>query len=178
MVIMEGPQSYSNSSGRRTGFKILTFFFLLILIIACSSSDNENNGEENLPPDPGEAGKATIEGVDIDDDGLRDDVQRFIYMNYSAEETRILVNYAKNIQDMIINSDNKEASVTIAQKMMLQLECMMSLDPEGAREKLKNVESLLVNTSERFREYIKANQHLSGETFLTSKVENLQDSCR
>jgi hypothetical protein len=32
----------------------------------------------NLPPDPGEAGKATIDGIDADKDGMRDDVQRWI----------------------------------------------------------------------------------------------------
>jgi hypothetical protein len=35
-----------------------------------------------LPPDPGEAGKATIEGIDSDNDGVRDDVQRYIASTY------------------------------------------------------------------------------------------------
>jgi hypothetical protein len=32
----------------------------------------------NLPPDPGQAGKATPDGIDADKDGMRDDVQRWI----------------------------------------------------------------------------------------------------
>ena len=35
-----------------------------------------------LPPDPGAAGKATLEGIDADGDGLRDDLQRFIAISY------------------------------------------------------------------------------------------------
>jgi len=31
-----------------------------------------------LPPDPGEAGKATLTGIDVDRDGVRDDLQRYI----------------------------------------------------------------------------------------------------
>jgi len=36
---------------------------------------------ENLPPDPGEAGKATLAGVDSDNDGVRDDIQRWIVLS-------------------------------------------------------------------------------------------------
>ncbi len=32
-----------------------------------------------FPPDPGRAGKQDIEGIDSDQDGVRDDVQRWIY---------------------------------------------------------------------------------------------------
>jgi hypothetical protein len=35
-----------------------------------------------LPPDPGEAGKQTMLGIDSDGDGIRDDVQRYIYLTY------------------------------------------------------------------------------------------------
>ncbi|MBC7984846.1 MAG: hypothetical protein H7Y02_13445 [Candidatus Obscuribacterales bacterium] len=40
----------------------------------------------NLPPDPGEAGKATIDGIDADKDGVRDDVQRFIHETWPNSE--------------------------------------------------------------------------------------------
>ena len=35
-----------------------------------------------FPPDPGEAGKKTLEGIDTDGDGVRDDLQRWIYARY------------------------------------------------------------------------------------------------
>ena len=37
----------------------------------------------SLPPDPGEAGKATPDGIDADKDGMRDDVQRWIVTEWS-----------------------------------------------------------------------------------------------
>jgi len=36
----------------------------------------------NLPPDPGKAGKATLDGIDADKDGMRDDVQRWIALEW------------------------------------------------------------------------------------------------
>jgi len=41
-----------------------------------------------FPPDPGEAGKKTLEGIDSDHDGLRDDVQRWIYARYPNDEKK------------------------------------------------------------------------------------------
>ena len=40
---------------------------------------NFNHFPSGFPPDPGDAGKKTIQGVDADHDGVRDDVQRWIY---------------------------------------------------------------------------------------------------
>lgn len=39
-----------------------------------------------LPPDPGEAGKQTIDGIDADKDGIRDDIQRYIWEEYPDSE--------------------------------------------------------------------------------------------
>ena len=38
-----------------------------------------NHFPSDFPPDPGDAGKKTIQGIDADHDGVRDDVQRWIY---------------------------------------------------------------------------------------------------
>lgn len=43
----------------------------------------------SLPPDPGEAGKQTLEGIDSDRDGVRDDVQRWISLNITTEAVRL-----------------------------------------------------------------------------------------
>ena len=42
----------------------------------------------NLPPDPGPAGKLTLDGVDADKDGMRDDVQRWIATEWGHSEHR------------------------------------------------------------------------------------------
>ncbi len=38
-----------------------------------------NHFPSTFPPDPGDAGRQTIQGIDADHDGVRDDVQRWIY---------------------------------------------------------------------------------------------------
>lgn len=55
-----------------------------------------------LPPDPGEAGKATLEGIDSDHDGLRDDVQREVFfLAPDSERLRMgLTQLAKPLQSL------------------------------------------------------------------------------
>jgi len=47
-------------------------------------SDVPKTGSSSvLPPNPGEAGKATLQGIDSDNDGVRDDIQRYIALTLS-----------------------------------------------------------------------------------------------
>lgn len=61
-----------------------------------------------LPPDPGEAGKATLEGIDSNHDGVRDDLEReIVYMYPQNEEVRrVLRAMMKNEQEFITTSSN------------------------------------------------------------------------
>jgi hypothetical protein len=47
-----------------------------------------------LPPDPGAAGKETIEGIDSDGDGVRDDIQRWIYFNVEGIQDSVALQKA------------------------------------------------------------------------------------
>ena len=47
-----------------------------------------NHFPPGFPPDPGEEGKKTIQGIDSDRDGVRDDVQMWIYAFVPNEPKR------------------------------------------------------------------------------------------
>jgi len=65
----------------------------------------------NFPPDPGEKGKKTIEGIDSDHDGVRDDVQRWIYAFVSKDQKKqmALRQIARSYQDFLRNDFELEA---------------------------------------------------------------------
>ena len=44
----------------------------------------------NLPPDPGPDGMKTLAGIDADKDGVRDDLQRFIVLNWGHSERAVM----------------------------------------------------------------------------------------
>ncbi len=73
-----------------------------------------------LPPDPGEAGKQTLEGIDSDHDGIRDDVQRWVAVNYGAisaqrtaltQHARSHQRYISSIAESTTNADDVLALV-------------------------------------------------------------------
>lgn len=63
-----------------------------------------------LPPDPGEEGKKTLEGIDSDHDGIRDDLQREIVFMYPErdEVRRVLRAMVKKEQDVITTTGDHE----------------------------------------------------------------------
>lgn len=111
----------------------------------------------NLPPDPGPAGMKTIEGIDSDKDGLRDDVQRYIAMNYghSALAVKVLTNIAMTKQIAVKYGDSlgREESQKLASKFMNAGRCYSrTATPEWHKSQaMEKVEIEVTNTPERFK---------------------------
>lgn len=63
-----------------------------------------------LPPDPGEAGKKTLAGIDSNNDGVRDDLEReIVYMYPQNEEVRrVLRAMVKKGQEVITTEGDHE----------------------------------------------------------------------
>ena len=125
----------------------------------------------NLPPDPGEAGKATLQGIDSDGDGVRDDVQRYIALTHpdSAKVRALMTMNAKHLQQVLIDSDNKELSIQHGHEgtstlLACQEYIQWDLKIRLTRASLALVPEIL-NTEARSRAYIKYNHQLSGNTF-------------
>lgn len=115
----------------------------------------------NLPPDPGAAGKLTIEGIDSDNDGVRDDVQRYIAERWGESERAVqaLRLIAVNAQEQvrIADSVDRDAAYDIAVKMAPAASCFMrSVDPKVIESRaIENVEAEVTNTRDRFQRWLK-----------------------
>jgi hypothetical protein len=87
-----------------------------------------------LPPDPGPAGDATLEGVDVNGNGIRDDIERWIYLTYPHSEKlrRALIQEYFPIQNMIIHGhqQNRDAVYDDMYAMMRAGECLHYVHPE------------------------------------------------
>jgi hypothetical protein len=108
-----------------------------------------------LPPDPGEAGKLTIEGIDSDNDGVRDDVQRFIAENWGHSERAVktLTLNAKTIQTAVIIGDSvtrEEARVKVKPMLDAGSCYILALDESvWNTSALDKVAAAVLNTPER-----------------------------
>lgn len=172
----------------------IRFYSILIitvlLISACKKMEVVNtklqelilsNGSViKLPPDPGEAGKATLAGIDSDGDGVRDDIQRYIALTYpNSEKTRAaLSQVAQSVQVELLDANDRQASISHAVVAMRDMECLIYIHGvESAGTLWAQLEAQFINTDERIRAYIKANAQASGQVFTSTPREQRRLTC-
>ncbi|MFK7824116.1 MAG: hypothetical protein AB8G05_08165 [Oligoflexales bacterium] len=126
----------------------------------------------NLPPDPGDKGIETLFGIDADKDGLRDDVQRWIYFHYPDEPLirkalrQLAIDHIENFK----YGDNREKSVKASHKALDSVACsydIFSLNYFKKRQtNLEEIKILKVieNTRERYTASRKSDRNFSGQS--------------
>ncbi len=134
-----------------------------------------------LPADPSEAGKTTLQGIDSDRDGIRDDVQRFIALTYQKSEDKplraALREYAAFLQQLIIFASSKNNSMLNAQTSGEIVDCIIYLHPNDGTDILLDIEAASINTDQRNLAYIEANAQLNGEMFSLTPSSELPQVC-
>ncbi len=121
-----------------------------------------------LPPDPGEAGKATLEGIDSDKDGVRDDVQRYIALsNPTDAATRsALQQLAVSNQRFLLAADGDVSMILdIAKEQSRANGCLGYLSGFSGRALSATLRAFVLNTKERSLAYAEADGRLSGYSF-------------
>lgn len=122
-----------------------------------------------LPPDPGEAGKATLDGIDDDSDGVRDDIQRFIAFSYPAVDQaqirHVLSRYAESLQDRYY-ATNVQAAVELSNENSFHLSCGEEAigDLRETVDIRRSIRARMYNTDERIRHYLAYDSLLDGHS--------------
>jgi hypothetical protein len=117
--------------------------------------------------DPGEEGRKTLLGIDSDNDGLRDDIQRYLNEKYSTEANTKLAfeQFAKSYNEIISTVKNKEESIKASDKSLKALECVVGVvGINNAIYKTQEITRLILNTKERLIAEKKAELNFSGQS--------------
>jgi hypothetical protein len=147
--------------------------FPIVLVVT------ERDDNVVLPPDPGVAGKQTLLGIDSDSDGVRDDIQRYIYFAYPDEEkVRVaLTQVAIEYQGLLAQSNDHDAAFNHATKMARHGECLDYIQGEAAADTLAALKAEFLNTKERSLAYLNYNNQLAGEIILGAPLQSWKNSC-
>ena len=131
-----------------------------------------------LPPDPGEAGQQTLEGIDFDNDGVRDDVQRWIALNYLGQPSAVntLRAYAASHQSLITTSSDFERNAAHKRRTRA-IGCWQHLFAEDDFKGLDAADGVILNTAERFAGLRVAEGHFAGRIWTTESDEFGQAAC-
>lgn len=110
----------------------------------------------------------TVEGVDTDQNGIRDDIDAYIKTTYPNEEQqKAVAQYARSLQaSLLIDKDNKIAVKTAANEQAKAISCIFEKIPsEQSRINGSIVEEMIgvtTNTKQRLLEFISLNKALDG----------------
>ena len=134
------------------------------------------------PPDPGEAGKETLEGIDSDGDGVRDDIQRYIELTYPNEPAVRdgLRQYSIHLQSALLDAGDEEKAVQHVEGLDRADNCLKAiLGFSGGIEARDKLSAEFLDTEIRSTAYIQHDSQLSGRVFmlrpLGEPIENLCD---
>ncbi|MDR1910851.1 MAG: hypothetical protein LBQ52_00685 [Helicobacteraceae bacterium] len=110
----------------------------------------------NLPPDPDEEGKKTLEGIDSDKDGVRDDVQRIIWKyapRPDQEKLRLaLFQRARAWQQILtLDTSDRNAVLEARENHFRASECLDLKSIRGDLEESRLIRDVMINTADRKR---------------------------
>jgi len=134
----------------------------------------------NLPPDPGEAGKATVQGIDSDHDGVRDDVQRYIALGYpsSARTRSVLRQLSKALQSALEATSVGKSPVAQMIGVANAIECSSYIHGAAAASDITDaLIAQIVNTPTRAKAYFTADAELGGLGYKLSPPSQQKTLC-
>ena len=89
---------------------------------------------KNLPPDPGALTDATVQGIDANNNGIRDDVELAVFKEYpnSAKTRAVLLQYALVLQTEITEPIvNKDTATAVSEEDSRAFDCIGQIVPKS-----------------------------------------------
>lgn len=147
----------NNDKGEERDFKTVYKDFVSFIVA-------ENSSEVPMPDLS--QNKATLAGIDSDLDGIRDDIQ--IWINKEFADNPSLRNgmkqLASSLQTQILTTHDPELSNLATRNFLRSMSCMTHLVGIDQKMRLKNkLKEKALNTRDRLKAEIKANEHFSGQ---------------
>lgn len=155
----------------------------LVLLLLNSATYAETINGHTLPPEPDPiVNNSTLGGVDSNNNGVRDDVERNIYATYPVKLHRGLLMYRATVFQKAMIRPLSEAKET-AKIGTKTLNChlyLRRLDSEIKSDEFRPtrfLENKTINTKERVRKYLDYNIALSGGTYGSSPKDWNREAC-
>ena len=159
-----------------------------LFIVGCKysssgSSSTPPTAQEppGLPPDPGPAGKATLAGVDSNDNGVRDDVERYIAINHqdSAKVRAALMQFTVVAQSRLLDATDTQKSIQHAIESGKAIECMVYVTGSVQKEEdlYNELRPVILNTDARNKAYFAYDKQLGGQYFPGTPDSQAASAC-
>lgn len=131
-----------------------------------------------LPEQPGEENDETVQGVDSDGDGVRDDIQIYIARQFSESEAiaEAMIDLARVYQKILAQSDSESKSIENYKLYDLAWNCAY-FALQGDTKPIRVLEAKVLSTRERTKAYIAFNNHLATADISTTTENDYSKLC-
>lgn len=154
---------------------------LISLVILSSYLFSETINDYQLPPEPDpKINNSTLLGVDSNNNGVRDDVERKVYSTYKkAIERAVMMQAFRAKQKMLADPDIVKNAREWKNKITKYFYCSDYLNSYKNQDMIKKTDASRTidwqfNTAERVKKYYQYDQALSGGVY-SIKEGTLQD---
>jgi len=142
------------------------------LTLAEQSSKMEESGEL-----PKLERTDTLEGIDNNQNGIRDDIDAYIQKNFTdANQQNSVKRFAKSMQEfLLVNPDDREAAKAASIKNSKAISCIYLRFPaDNAYEIVNDLDAITTNTKKRLLASIAVDKALDG-TVISEQHEDVCD---
>ena len=156
---------------------------LLLLIFSTLLYSKEIINGDTLPPKPDPiANNATLGGVDSNNNGVRDDVERAIYKKYLKKLHRVLlIDEAKQLQQTMTKSLNYAKDIEKDLSRVTDCEIYIRrIDNEVKSDDFESIsylENITFNNPQRVKKYLDYNLALSGGNYASNPANWNRNAC-
>ena len=161
-------------------------FLVLVLFFQVFIEAEVINGY-TLPPKPDKTiNDSTLLGIDVNNNGVRDDVERYIINTYNNEKIAIEIGFqvARAYNTVIEDPANAEETTKVMDAAMdcdgyFNVHADRFGDPIIVKGRIdsKKFESMNLNTKDRIRAYLQYNGALSGGVFTLTHTNKQKEKC-
>ncbi len=134
-----------------------------------------------VPPEPDpELNNATLAGIDVNENGVRDDVERWIVRTYpNSEKTqKILMIMAREFESALFytKSDNTQSAILAQTRVTDSIDCLWYIRSDDAISIRSLLFAQILSTKERTLTYVEYNR-LSAGSPVDRQPEEFKDGC-
>jgi hypothetical protein len=111
----------------------------------------------------------TVGGIDVNKNGVRDDIEDFIVKTYPDPKQRAaMMQYAAGVQNALLNSSTKQAAFFSSQRVYRSLDCViLILGEKDFAKKTDEILAMMLNTRNRAKAYVTARSASGGQVYDT-----------
>ena len=149
----------------------------LVLLLLTSNIYSETINGHTLPPEPDpKINNSTLLGIDSNNNGVRDDIERKVYATYpKAIQRAVMLQAFRAEQKMLADPDMVDNAKIWEKEISKSLNCRRYLYLYKGQPRIKKMATITddwqYNTKERVKLYINYNKALSGGVYSLDKPQ-------